>query len=87
MSEGESTGEALPQVAAQLQILATVQGLPIKMEMKINLSLKPGKAQDLVTLGLENDDLLSEESDSSIETCAATLQLPCVSSSSKKYVV
>ena len=46
---------------------------------------KPGKAHDLVTSGLKNDQLVS---DSRIETRSATLQLPCMSSSvSKNYIM
>ena len=87
MSEGESTGKALPQAVAQLQILATLNDPEAPSKDGDEDELKPGKAQDLVTLGLKNDDLVSEESDSRIETHAATLQLPCVSSSCKKYIV
>ena len=76
--EGDpSTGEALPQAAAQLQSLATQNDSELEAtnEDGDEEELKPGKAQDLVI------------SDSRIETRAVTLpELPCVSSS-KKYIV
>ena len=63
MSEGDpSTGKALPQAAAQLQILASLNDPELEAPNKDGDEdeLKPAKAQHLVTLGLKNDDLVSE---------------------------